>query len=320
MGNKTKNAKQLFVKTVILILLACLLGFIILIKTFRTPEPGVHLVSSASEEMKSSDGLVTELSVKHNPYMQSIDFSTFPTESARTPSLYDDKLLASAEHVYYGVYFFKDDSFCSTENSEPTPSASVIKVFIMDFVYSLIEENQLSHDTTIQGQAVRTLVNAMIQHSDNNATNTLIKEFGMNTLNEYFASQGYSDTTLERLMLDYDAMAQGLNNYTSLDDTLLFLKTVYENKDTFPYCEMLEILKGQTVKTKIPALLPEGVVAANKTGEINNVQNDIGLVFSECGDFAVVILTNGCANASQTIDAIADFALQAYTFEANSCE
>ena len=70
---------------------------------------------------------------------------------------------------------------------------------------------------------------------------------------------------------------------------------------------------GQQVRTKIPLRLPTGVMVANKTGELDNVENDIAIVYAESSAFAIVVLTNGVYNSTNMRNAIADFALDAYT-------
>ncbi|WP_233619143.1 MULTISPECIES: serine hydrolase [unclassified Enterococcus] len=114
----------------------------------------------------------------------------------------------------------------------------------------------------------------MITVSDNDATNTLIDHVGMDTLNNYFVEKGYSSTKLQRKML-----APGGENYTSLQDTMKFLKKLYQNRGNSKYSSMLEIMKRQQVKTKIPSQID--VPVANKTGELATVENDIGIVLSD---------------------------------------
>ncbi len=146
--------------------------------------------------------------------------------------------------VYPSGLRYSTDSF-------KAPSASVIKIFIMEYAYDLIENGELSLDETISGSSVRNLLNAMITRSDNSATNVFIDEFGMEKMNSFFKEKGYSDTKLERRMLDTNAMQAGKDNYTSVDDVMKFLDKLYENRDTYPYSDMLAIMKKQQVKTKI---------------------------------------------------------------------
>lgn len=221
-------------------------------------------------------------------------------------------LQASAERVYYSVYYFDTAQELTTANSAPTPSASVIKVFIMQYIYESVSRNERALSDTLGDKSVLEQVQRMIQYSDNAATNLLIDECGMETLNEFFAARGYTDTRLERRMLDFEAREQGLENYTSLNDVMKFLKTLYENR-TAPYWEdMLTILAGQTVRTKLPSQLPERVQVANKTGELEDVENDIGLVFSAEGNFAIAVLCDGVSDTAAARQAIGALALEAY--------
>jgi len=221
-------------------------------------------------------------------------------------------LLENADEVYYGVYNFQTDDYFICEKSVKTPSASIIKVFIMEYAFAQVTEEDLQLDRMISGKTILSLIMDMIQKSDNNATNTLIDYFGMENLNAFFSEKGYVDTVLERKMLDNTARSSGLDNYTSLSDCMSYLKKLCTNQEEEPYRQMLNILLGQQVKTKIPLKLPAGVTVANKTGELNDVENDMGLVFSETFTIAIVVLTNKVRNAENMRSAIADFAFEAY--------
>lgn len=222
------------------------------------------------------------------------------------------QLTANAANVYYGVYYFKTDQTFSSQNSQPTKSASVIKIFIMAYAFQQINSGQLTLTTLINGDSLENLVNRMIQQSDNQAANSLIDYFGMDQLNLFFQTQGYVNTVLQRRMLDQAASAQGKENYTSLDDCLLFLKRLYQNQTVNPYAEMLKIMQAQGIRTKIPSQLPSGVVVANKTGELAQVENDVGLVFSETNPFAIVVLSDGVTNSEAMRSGIGAFTLAAY--------
>lgn len=181
--------------------------------------------------------------------------------------------------------------------SEPVPSASVIKVFIMEYAFTLVQNGELRMDDVIGGQSVKDLIYNMITVSDNYATNKLIDHFGMEKLNGFFADRGYIDTQLQRRMLDNVARSSGKENYTSVKDVMKFLDMLYCGRKTSPCKEMIDIMKNQQVKTKIRNKFDSGVEIANKTGELDNVENDIGIIFGEKGDLAVVFL---CSSLSDT--------------------
>ncbi len=196
---------------------------------------------------------------------------------------------------HWAVYTFADGK-AYRNTSAAVPSASVIKIFIMDYVFDRMNAGELEYTDTIEGKSVENLLENMITVSDNTATNVLIDHFGMDALNRYFAAEGYADTKVNRRMLDYDAMAAGIENLTSVEDVIRFLRKLYENPSDWTCTDMLAIMQRQKVKTKIPQKL-SGVTVAHKTGELDTVENDVGIIFAEEGDFAVAFL---CSELSST--------------------
>lgn len=209
-----------------------------------------------------------------------------------------EKINQSAGKVAYGIYYFNDRKYLSNNKSGRMISASVIKVFIMEYLYDKGRTGE-----TVGGQSVQSSIEQMITVSDNNATNRLIEHVGMETLNNYFSEQGYSSTRLKRKML-----AHGGENYTSLQDSMKFLKKLYEKQSDSKYSAMLDIMKRQQIKTKIPSKLD--VPVANKTGELPSVENDIGIVFSDT-PYAIVVLTNDVSNSQNVRDGIGSLAKEA---------
>jgi beta-lactamase class A len=58
--------------------------------------------------------------------------------------------------------------------------------------------------------------------------------------------------------------------------------------------EMIDIMKRQKYNTIIPLLLPGEVEAAHKTGSINGVRNDVGIVFApdtQGGPYAIALMS-----------------------------
>lgn len=209
-----------------------------------------------------------------------------------------DQLNQSAGKVAYGIYYFNDKKYLSNNNNEPMISASVIKVFIMEYLY-----DKGRTDESVGGQSVQSLIERMITTSDNEATNILIDYVGMNSLNDYFAEKGYSNTKLQRKM-----SAHGNENYTSLQDCMRFLRKLYKNQGNPKHSAMLEIMKRQQVKTKIPSKIE--VPVANKTGELATVENDVGIVFSD-KSYAIAVLTNEVSNAREVRIGIGNLAKEA---------
>lgn len=171
-------------------------------------------------------------------------------------------------------------------------SASLIKLFIAGCIYE--HESEIKAQETY-GDETDELMRLMITISDNDAANTLVKRLGsgdakagMALVNDYCIRNGFSDTYMGRLMLDFDADD---DNYTSVNDCGRFLKAVYQNKLTGSE-NILAYLKQQERTEKIPAGVPAGVESANKTGELPDVENDAAIVFKENAPYVLCVITN----------------------------
>lgn len=191
-------------------------------------------------------------------------------------------------------------------------SASLIKLFVMAAVYDQIEQGMIAHEEVID------LIRPMITISDNTATNRLIEKLGggdanvgMKVVNEYAAALGCEQTKLCRLMLANN----GLQNYTSASDCAMLLRSMCELACVSEAWsrEMLDILKEQTVRTRIPDGLPEGVPCGNKTGDLIGLCcADVGIVFAETGDYIVCLICNGQSNDMVTTFAMAELSGKIY--------
>lgn len=94
-------------------------------------------------------------------------------------------------------------------------------------------------------------------------------------------------------MLESNAQA---DNYTSVEDCGRFLREIYEGS-LDGADEILECLREQERVGKIPAGVPSDVETANKTGELDDVENDAAIIYGENGDYIL------CVMMSQLVDA-----------------
>lgn len=169
-------------------------------------------------------------------------------------------------------------------------SASVIKLFIAAAAYA----NGYANDGTVR---------IMINNSDNDAANEIMTTVGMDKINNYIQSNGYSGTQLKRKMLH--AATNG-DNMTSAEDVGNLLEKIY-NKEIPGAEKILQYMNEQTHRAKIPAGLPAGVQCGNKTGELNNengngnVQNDAAIVYKDDAPYILVVLSNEASNAVSNI-------------------
>lgn len=223
----------------------------------------------------------------------------------------DTQLKKISGNVQYGIHNYGDNSLYIS-GTRQSKSASVIKLFIMEYAFDKITSGEISLEMMIGGETVDNLINKMITISDNAATNKLIDYFGMENLNVFLLANGYANTVIERKMLDAEAIKLGKDNYTSVEDVMIFLDKLYKSQNKKPYSDMLEIMKKQKVNTKIRKKFPNEILIANKTGELSDVENDVGIIFSEKCDFAIVVLSNDVTNNEVAKESIATAAYELY--------
>ena len=86
-----------------------------------------------------------------------------------------------------------------------------------------------------------------------------------------------------------------MNNQSSPGDMVKLLSLMYEGK-LLGYDSdrrMLDIMLQCQTNARIPAKLPEDVTVAHKTGSIDHVANDSGIVFTANGDYVLSLFYNG---------------------------
>lgn len=102
-------------------------------------------------------------------------------------------------------------------------------------------------------------------------------------------------------------------NVTSAADMALLFDLLLRGEVVSPEAsaEMLDILSGQVINDRLPALLPGDAVVAHKTGNIDNVVHDAGVIYTPGGPAVVVVLTAD-ALEWQAIEFMQELALLVY--------
>ncbi len=186
-------------------------------------------------------------------------------------------------------------------------SASVVKLFIMGAVYHYMcyppnGTAPIEFHEQYDGELRDTIV-SMITVSDNGCANLLIERLGegdfakgAERIGEFCKENGYVGTSIGRRFLEENPTG---DNYTTAADTRKILSDMYHGTlvNEQASAKMLEIVKGQTRKNKIPAGLPAGFTSGNKTGEMPEgyglgcIENDCAIVFPPEGEGEGYILT-----------------------------
>ena len=201
-------------------------------------------------------------------------------------------------------------------------SASMIKLLIAETFLRQVSEGKHSFDDVYVLQASdivggtgtlqtwgagaevtnRELFRKMISESDNVAANVLIDLCGMDAINQEAARLKLKHTELGRHFMRTN---EGHDNYICADDIVTLLKMVYDK--TFVNEKMSELmldcLEAQEDDRCISKGLPEGTVFAHKTGSLDSVRHDGGIVEGE-KPFVLVVLCGGegfSLNAAQEL-------------------
>jgi len=220
------------------------------------------------------------------------------------------------------------------------PSASLVKVPIMLSCFYAVQEGKISLEDTIHLKSsdkvggskvlsikpsgsvftVEELFNPMITQSDNAAANLLIDFMGFNTLNTYFKKMGLKNTNIARNMMDFKERREGEENYTTAGDMAYLLEQLYYkkflNKDVSEKC--LALLGKQKINDRIPRKLPKGTYVVHKTGLERHICHDVGIVFTNKGNFLICVLVKHEDRfAKLTKKFISDVTLLVYNYYQN---
>lgn len=130
---------------------------------------------------------------------------------------------------------------------------------------------------------IRTLCRLMISLSDNTAANLLIRRFGIPAYEAEFHRMGLAGTKLNRLLFDAQGAARGINNYIVPAEIGALLEQVYRR--TFVDETVSEAINDtlllQQINHKMGGILGGNVQIAHKTGEDDDLSNDVGIVYAK---------------------------------------
>lgn len=133
----------------------------------------------------------------------------------------------------------------------------------------------------------------MIVSSDNTSTNAMISLLGFDHVNDYCQTMGLTQTSLQRKMLDFEAVAQGRNNYTSPKDLYRLFAALYHGEIlNQPLRETaLDFLSRCRHTDALQRYLPDPVVVAHKPGGLDHLNHDAGIFLLKDRPFYLGIFT-----------------------------
>jgi beta-lactamase class A len=143
---------------------------------------------------------------------------------------------------------------------------------------------------------IRELNWRMIVYSSNLAANLLIEKVEAARVTRFMQELGTNDLVIRRGTEDDKAYALGMNNSASARSLMQVLVRLAKRSVVSPAAsdEMIAILRQQHFNEGIPALLPEGVSVAHKTGWNERLYHDAAIVYPlQHTPYVLVIMTSG---------------------------
>jgi beta-lactamase class A len=221
--------------------------------------------------------------------------------------------------------------------NQPLPAASVIKLPVAVAVFEqelagkirLDAEVELKRTDKADGSgvlkrarsgtrlSVEDLLELMIQRSDNTATNILTDLLGLEEINGSCRRQGLLATIMPRYIMDLAARDNRIENYTTAADMARLLKALYARRILDPpRCgQLLDILKGQHVRDRLPRYLPPSVPIAHKTGLMKDACHDVGILYGSNHDYVIAVLTTEFGSFTQAKQAIGQIGRAVYQYD-----
>lgn len=194
-----------------------------------------------------------------------------------------------------------------SKNSERTyPTASLYKLWVMAETYHQIEEGKLDEEASMSANveslnkafgiasesaelqegsfamSVSEALEKMITVSHNYAAYMLTQKIKTSNMKTFLETNGLTHSKV------------GPDPESTASDMALYLEKLYTGKLSSEEHtkKMLDLLAGQKLNDRIPKYLPKGTKVMHKTGELDRVKHDVGIVSGPKGDYIIVLMSD----------------------------
>jgi beta-lactamase class A len=228
---------------------------------------------------------------------------------------------ANPGNVGIAALDLKTGEMVSILGDEPFPMASTVKVAVAANYLSQVEFGRRSLDDTIGGRSARSLMEAMLIHSDNRATDILMRDLGgPATLQKWLDQHQITGLRIDRNIASLLADRRDLRDVrdSSTPKAMVeLLKRIDSGALLKPQSRnyLLDLMaRCQTGKNRIRGLLPEGTLVQHKTGTLSNYASDVGFITLPNGHrIAVAMFARSGTNRPATIARAARMVFDGFT-------
>jgi beta-lactamase class A len=183
-----------------------------------------------------------------------------------------------------------DSSSASLNPNTAFPTASIFKLFLtyqLFKTYSMADLDKVNLSVKDRGtQSLKTCVELMLRVSDNACGEAIGNKLGWNKTTRQLKALGLPSTNLNNPSGPASTAA----------DAALFLQKLYAGQlfDSSAQQYVMSLLQQQKFRGGIPAGCASCTVA-NKTGDLDFVRHDVGIVQYSGGVYVLAIFTNGAS-------------------------
>ncbi|TPG14577.1 serine hydrolase [Sphingomonas oligophenolica] len=241
-------------------------------------------------------------------------------------------MLVASRAGEYGIAALdlRDGSTVAINGDTPFPMASTVKIAIAAAYLAEVDQGRRSLGDTILDRSAAKVMELMIVRSDNHAADQVLATLGGPVaLQRWLSSQGMTgirvDRTIAQLLRERGHLADSRDVATPVAMVTLLRKldngtVLTAQSRTF----LLELMSRCATGTRrIRALLPTGTQVEDKTGTLDGITNDVGIITMPDGHrVAIAVFARGgrdrqpvIAEVSRAIyDRFADSARSALSF------
>ncbi|MGI8486074.1 MAG: serine hydrolase [Thermomicrobiales bacterium] len=237
-----------------------------------------------------------------------------------TSSRWDDLAQAIAQapqdaRVAVTAIDLKNDEQYAVGGNDPFKAASTIKTLILAAIARAVDAGRLDLTQPIAlperlkvgGSGVLNWMTngidipltdhawLMSATSDNTASNVCIEAATLPAIQEMADELGLKDLKLGRFFLGRSPAPGEPENIATTDDLATLLAAIEASKVSSPAqtAWMLKLLADQQHVDRLPRSLPGGVSYAGKTGSLEGIAHDCGILTGPKGSLAIAVLTEG---------------------------
>jgi len=220
----------------------------------------------------------------------------------------------------------------SINSGQKFAAASLYKLFLMAAVYKEVNAGKITLDTEISAKlshldsifggrdfgyedfddseiieySVRESLERVAGISDNFAAIMLAEKISWGKVQAIAEELGAQSTTLK------DPIR------TSADDIGLVFEKLYKGEVVSVEAseQILDMLSKSKLNNRIPALLPDDLKIAHKTGELSRVRNDAGIVFLEGNPYVIVMMSKNLRGEDDGVENLAQISKMVFDYYA----